>query len=112
MQEIVSPAQAEAIVRGAALAFAGAGLIGVIAALARRGARLRARMVLGALVIAAGGLVYFLWLVYNSISARLGLDSVKGLLINLAIFVAVGLVYGIGAGLAWRRANSAAKSPE
>jgi hypothetical protein len=112
MQEIVSPAQAEAIVRGVALALAGVGLVGVIAALARRGARLRARMVLGALVIAAGGLVYFLWLVYNSIIARLGLDSVKGLLINLAIFLAVGLVCGIGAGLAWRRAHGAAKSPE
>ncbi len=109
MQEIVSPAQAEAIVRGAAVALAGVGLIGVIAALARRkrrGARLFARTVLGGLVIAAGGLVYLLWVLYNAIIAHLGLDSVKGLLINLAIFVAVGLVYGIAVGLAWRWAKA------
>ena len=105
MQEIVSPAQAEAIVRGAAVALAGVGLIGVIAALARRkrrGARLCAPTVLGGLVIAAGGLVYLLWVVYNAIIAHLGLDSVKALLINLGLFAVVGLAYGVLAASVWR----------
>ena len=110
MQEIVSPAQAEVIVRGAAAALAGVGFIVLIASLVRRrriSAPACARAVPGGLLIAAGGLVYLLWVVYNAIIARLSLDSVKALLINLAIFVVVGLAYGAAAGLAWRWAKRA-----
>jgi hypothetical protein len=40
-----------------------------------------------------------MWRVYNAIEDALGLDSVAGLLANLALFV----VLGIGIGLALRR---------
>ncbi|MDR3709846.1 MAG: hypothetical protein P4L33_16240 [Capsulimonadaceae bacterium] len=46
-------------------------------------------------LIGAGNLV--LWKVYNLITERLGLDTVKNLLVNLALFAVVGLI----AGLAW-----------
>jgi len=56
----------------------------------------------GALLSLAGMLAYPLWLVYNAIEDRFGLDSVAALLINLALFVAV----GTGMGLLYRRADT------
>jgi hypothetical protein len=101
MRELVSPEQAETIVRFIAIGLVAAGIVGAgLGALLTR--RRRAAGALGGLAASAGVLVYALWLVYNSIIARLGLDSVKALLINLAIFAAVGLLYGIAAGAAWR----------
>jgi hypothetical protein len=47
-----------------------------------------------ALLSAVGALVYPLWLVYNGIEDRFGLDSVAALLINLALFAAVGIAGG------------------
>lgn len=44
-------------------------------------------------------LVFPMWLVYNAIEDRLGLDSVAGLLTNLVLFV----VLGLGVGLTLRR---------
>jgi len=103
MKEIVSPAQAEAIVRGVAAALVGVGAAaGVIAAIFVRPRRIA--LTFGALVVGAGVLVFGLWMVYNAIIARLGLDSVKGLLINLGIFLVVGVLYGVAAARAWRRA--------
>ena len=102
MHEIVSPGQAEAIVRGAALGLVGVGIAaGAIGALFVRSRR--AAPIVGALVAVAGGLAYILWMVYNSLTARFGLDSVKALLINLGVFAVVGLVYGVLAGIIWRR---------
>jgi hypothetical protein len=42
---------------------------------------------------------YALWTVYNVITERLGLDTVKNLLVNLGLFVVVGIVVGLGAGI-------------
>lgn len=108
MRELVSPEQAEAIVRIAAIALVALGVIGggVAAALMRTR---RAALTAGALVALPGVLVYALWLVYNSIIARLGLDSVKALLINLGIFAVVGLGYGLLAGAVWRRVVSSVR---
>jgi drug/metabolite transporter (DMT)-like permease len=36
-----------------------------------------------------------LWKVYNGITDKLGLDTVKNLLVNLALFIAVGLIAGM-----------------
>ncbi len=47
------------------------------------------------LLVGAGN--YGLWTVYNAITEHLGLDTVKNLLVNL--FVVVGLLIGIGAGI-------------
>ena len=94
MHEIVTPEQAQTLVRGAAAGLLAIGIIGGAAA----GALVRRRRVgpiVGGFVALAGALVYALWLAYNAVTARLGLDSVKALVINLAIFVVVGLGYGI-----------------
>jgi hypothetical protein len=52
-----------------------------------------------ALVFTVGMLLYPLWVVYNGIEDHFGLDSVAGLLVNLALFC----VIGIGGGLLLRR---------
>ena len=49
-----------------------------------------------------------LWLSYNSIIARFGLDSVAGLAINAALFVLV----GVAGGLVWRRLAGPAETAD
>ncbi len=44
-----------------------------------------------------------LWKVYNAITDHLGLDTVKNLLVNLGLFIAIGVVGGVIAGLVGRR---------
>ena len=60
-------------------------------------------LVLGLLV---GGGNYALWTVYNAITDRLGLDTVKNLLVNLALFVFIGILAG-GTGAWWSRRSGA-----
>lgn len=68
-------------------------LIGVIwGAMAKR---LAGGLIIG-LLVGAGN--YALWTVYNAITEKLGLDTVKNLLVNLTLFVVVGSVIGLGAG--------------
>ena len=62
-------------------------------------ARGRAGLIRGALLAGCAALLFPLWLVYNRIEDALGLDSVAALLINLTLFIVV----GIGAGIALRR---------
>jgi len=94
VRELVSPQQAEAIVRAVAAGLLALGVVGGAVAAAFTRPR-RAGLIIGAFVALAGLLVQVLWLAYNAVTARLGLDSVKALVINLAIFVVVGLGYGI-----------------
>ena len=61
-------------------------------------------LLLGALV---GGGNYALWTVYNAITEKLGLDTVKNLLVNLGLFVVIGVVAGVGAGLFAARGRGA-----
>lgn len=42
---------------------------------------------------------YALWTVYNAITDHLGLDTVKNLLVNLGLFVVIGITVGAGAGV-------------
>lgn len=49
----------------------------------------------GALV---GGGNYALWTAYNAITAKLGLDTVANLLVNLGLFVVLGTLIGITVG--------------
>jgi hypothetical protein len=53
------------------------------------------------LIIGIGN--FALWKVYNANTDSLGLDTVKNLLVNLGLFVAVGVIGGMVAGLASRR---------
>jgi hypothetical protein len=102
MQELVTVEQAERVIGALTYALPVAGIVlgSLIGALRKRIGR-------GALVGLACGLsgpaIWLLWRMYNGIVGGYGLDSVRGLLVNLALFVAIGLVIGIAAGLAWRR---------
>jgi hypothetical protein len=58
-------------------------------------ARRVARGLTVGILIGVGNFV--LWTVYNRITDRLGLDTVKNLLVNLALFAAVGIAVGLGA---------------
>lgn len=42
---------------------------------------------------------YVLWAVYNAITDNLGLDTVKNLIVNLGLFIVLGILIGLGA--AW-----------
>ena len=54
--------------------------------------RLRFGVLLG-LAIGIGN--FALWTVYNAVTDRLGLDTVKNLLVNLGLFIVIGIVAGI-----------------
>ena len=51
-------------------------------------------LVIGMLVGAGN---FALWTLYNTITDKLGLDTVKNLLTNLCLFVVLGVVIGVGA---------------
>lgn len=42
---------------------------------------------------------FVLWTLYNALTDHLGLDTVKNLLVNLGLFVALGLLVGAGWGV-------------
>ncbi len=42
---------------------------------------------------------YVLWTVYNAITQKLGLDTVANLLVNLGLFVVIGVAIGVGLGV-------------
>jgi hypothetical protein len=63
-------------------------LWGVITKRAVRG------LVIGILV---GGGNFALWTLYNTITDKLGLDTVKNLLTNLCLFIVLGVAIGVGA---------------
>lgn len=49
---------------------------------------------------------WVLWLIYNALTDRLGLDTVRNLLVNLGLFVTLGAVVGCVAAIRWRRRNA------
>jgi hypothetical protein len=99
--ELVNLAVVEQVILFLAVGLPVAGLLAGLA----WGARCR-RPVPGALQGFAAGLlgptVWVLWRIYNAIEDHYGLDSVKALLINLALFVIIGVSLGTAIGW-WRR---------
>lgn len=73
---------------------------------ARRGA------LLGLLVGMFGPLNWLLWRVYNVLTDRNGLDTVRNLVINLVLFIVVGGIIGVALGCAFRRPASPATTEE
>jgi hypothetical protein len=102
MNELVTVEQASRAIAVLAIALPAAGLIagGVIGASRRALAR---GALLGVLCGLAGPAIWLLWRMYNGVVGVYGLDSVRGLLVNLALFVAIGVVLGLGIGLLRRR---------
>lgn len=49
--------------------------------------------------VLAGAGNFALWMVYNAITEKLGLDTVANLFVNLGLFVVIGVMVGLGAGL-------------
>ncbi len=102
MREIVTREQVEhwflllalvAPVVGAALGALGGGLKGRVGAGAAK----------GFLIGLVGPVNLLLWKIYNGITDRLGLDSVKNLVVNLALFIGLGIGAGLIAGFLYRR---------
>ena len=50
-----------------------------------------------------------LWQVYNRITDATGLDTVKNVVVNFALFVMVGLALGAGIGLAQKKRDATTK---
>ena len=102
MKEIIDLPTMERIIRLLAVALPAIGLVaGLILGLVRR------RLAADGL---AGPLIWLLWLAYGGICNHYGLDSVKGLGVNLALFAAVGIALGVVFGWARRRFGPAAKN--
>ena len=59
-----------------------------------------------AIGLLAGAGNYALWTVYNAITQKLGLDTVANLLVNLGLFVVIGIAAGAGAGVYAARKHS------
>jgi hypothetical protein len=102
MQELVTVEQAERAIRVAAVALPVAGIIVGAVAGAVRGQAMRG-LALGLLCGMIGPGLWGLWLMYSGVVGAYGLDSVRGLLVNIALFVGIGVVVGFGVGLALRR---------
>jgi len=109
MKELVTTEHAARVIAILAIALPIAGLVtGAIAGAVRRRAAREA--LLGLACGLSGPAIWVMWRIYNGIIGRFGLDSVKGLLVNLALFLVVGLVIGLAAGVLWRRAAAPASS--
>ena len=107
MEELITVEQAERAVAILAMALPAAGLlIGAIVGAARRS--LGSGLLLGLICGLSGPAIWLLWRMYNGIVGAYGLDSVRGLLVNLVLFVGIGLVVGIGIGLVRRQARRGA----
>lgn len=90
MKELIDERQAHLLMLAVLVAASAVGLIwGVLTK------KLATGLVIGLL---AGVGNYALWTIYNVITDKLGLDTVKNLLVNLVLFVVVGVVIGLGVG--------------
>jgi hypothetical protein len=90
-----------------ALPLVGVGIGAAFQFRARRPGALAGGIVVGLL----GPVNWLLWRVYNGIEDHYGLDSVKAMLLNLALFAALGLAVGFGF-RALRRSGRPTRTPE
>ena len=102
MKEIVTIEQANGLFLILAIAAPVLGALIGLALGARKRSAARGALT-GFLVGLLGPANFLLWKVYNAITDRLGLDTVKNLLVNLALFAALGVIAGLIAGRYYRR---------
>ncbi len=86
--------------RGAAVLLMAAGLVFAILGWRLKKSPLQS---LGLGLVIAGPLLWLLWLAYGKVIEHFGLDSVKGLGVNIVVFVIAGILAGLMAGLLNRR---------
>ncbi len=67
---------------------------------------------MGIIIGMAGPANLVLWKVYNAITGKLGLDTVKNLLVNLALFIAIGIIAGWTISYVNKKNNSNLNSPK
>src|SRR5437870_943734 len=103
MREIVTMQQVELAFRALAIVAPLVGaLIGTLVGYRTgRTERVKSGAVSGILIGLLGPVNYLLWKIYNGITDRLGLDSVKNLLINLALFIILGVAAGLISARYW-----------
>jgi len=105
LKEIVDAEQVSRLFLVLAIALPPAGaLLGAIMGHSR--GRLRRGAMQGLLFGMAGPFNLLLWRVYNALTDRIGLDTVRNLFVNLALFVIVGAGIGVCLGRAARRQPS------
>ena len=85
--------------------------VAIGAAWGNRHKDLRRGAVWGLAVGMAGPLNWLLWLVYNALTNRNGLDTVRNVFVNLAVFIVVGAAIGFGAGVILRRSLATQDKP-
>jgi len=95
LKELISEQQAHLIVIALSLLVTLGSIAWAAWASRRKGADPRLVWFYGWTLSACGPLLFILWTVYNAIENHYGLDSVKALLINLFLFLAVGLAVGL-----------------
>ncbi|MFB3881176.1 MAG: hypothetical protein ACE149_07925 [Armatimonadota bacterium] len=109
MQELVTVEQAERAITALTYALPAAGVVlgALIGALRKRIGR---GLLTGLVCGLSGPAIWLLWRMYNAIVGIYGLDSVRGLLVNLALFVAIGLVIGLAIGAGRRLLSASVKT--
>jgi hypothetical protein len=100
MKELIDEKAFIAVLRWIAIALPVAGLL---AALIGWRIKQSALCTLGLTLSIAGPLLWLLWLAYGRVVNQYGLDSVKGLGVNIAVFAAAGIAAGLIIGLFQRR---------
>lgn len=110
LREIVDIASVERLFLLLAVLGPVAGLV-IGAVVGRRRNRVRQSSLAGLLLGLLGTLNWLLWRVYNILTDANGLDSVKGLAINLTLFLMTGAILGFGYS-GWRKRMSAVSVPE
>lgn len=95
MKELISEQQAHLIVIALSILVTLGSLVWAAWASRKKNSDARLVWTLGVSMAALGPLLFILWTVYNAIENHYGLDSVKALLINLVLFLVVGLAVGL-----------------
>jgi drug/metabolite transporter (DMT)-like permease len=106
MKELITAGQVERLFVVLAILLPALGLAGGWWRGRRRNAP-REGAITGLAIGLLGPLNWVMWRVYNAITDRVCLDTVRNRVINVVLLLAAGALVGIGAGIAIRRTNAA-----
>ena len=109
LREIVDAAQIGRIFALCAILLPVCGLL-LGAWFGKRRQQMQRGAITGLLIGLLGPLNWLMWRIYNAITDAVGLDRVSNLAINLLLFLIVGALIGIGAGMVRHRFHPSAES--